>query len=95
LRREIALEASAPGAVADLAARGLGVAVLSASMAAGHGDLHAVPIDDVEIPAVLALVWRRTSSPALRALLPHCRAAFGAAPAAAAAAMPRDMPASK
>jgi DNA-binding transcriptional LysR family regulator len=77
LRREIALEASAPGAVADLAARGLGVAVLSASMAAGHDDLHAVPIDDVRIPAVLALIWRRTSSPALRALLPHLRAAFG------------------
>jgi DNA-binding transcriptional LysR family regulator len=77
LRRDIALEATAPGAVADLAARGLGVAVLSASMTAGYPDLHAVPIDGVPIPAILALVWRRTGSPALRALLPHCRAAFG------------------
>jgi hypothetical protein len=45
-------------------------------MATAYRDLHAVPIDGVEIPALLALVWRRTGSPALRALLPHCRAAF-------------------
>jgi DNA-binding transcriptional LysR family regulator len=77
LRADIALEATAPGTVADLAARGLGVAVLSASMAAGHPDLRAVPIDGVPVPALLALVWRRAGSPAVRALLPHCRAAFG------------------
>jgi DNA-binding transcriptional LysR family regulator len=83
LGREIALQATAPGAVADLAARGLGVAVLSASMAAGFRDLHAVPIGDVRIPALLALVWRPKGSPALRAMLPHCRKAFSAEPAAA------------
>jgi DNA-binding transcriptional LysR family regulator len=80
LAREIALEATAPGTVADLAARGLGVAVMSASMAAGFADLHAVPIDDVPIPALLALVWRPKGSPALRAMLPHCRTAFAAKP---------------
>ena len=77
VRPDIALQASAPGAVADLAARGLGVAVLSASMAAGHaGQLVPVPIADVETPAVLALVWTATGSAALKELLLHCRRAF-------------------
>jgi DNA-binding transcriptional LysR family regulator len=77
LRPDIALEASAPGAVADLAARGLGVAILSASMAAAHADrLAAVPIEGIAQPAVLALIWPAEPSPALRALLPHCRQAF-------------------
>jgi len=77
LRADIALQATAPGAVADLAARGLGVAVLSASMAAAYPGLRAVPIDGVDIPALLALVWRRGASPALRELLPHCQRTFG------------------
>jgi DNA-binding transcriptional LysR family regulator len=75
LRPEITLQASAPGAVADLAVRGLGVAVLSESMAAGDERLMAVVIDDIAIPAVLALVWT-TTSPALTELLVHCRKAF-------------------
>ncbi|MFJ9522250.1 LysR family transcriptional regulator [Kitasatospora sp. NPDC101801] len=75
----IALQASAADAIADLAARGLGVAVLSASMAAHYRDrLTPVGIDDVDLPALLALVWRDTSNPALRALLAHGRRAFGA-----------------
>jgi DNA-binding transcriptional LysR family regulator len=74
---EITLQASAPGAVADLAIRGLGVAVLSESMAATHvGRLKALPIDDIETPAVLALVWTTTKSPALRELLLHSRRAL-------------------
>jgi DNA-binding transcriptional LysR family regulator len=73
----IALQASAPGAVADLAIRGLGVAVLSESMAVSHhGRLTALAVDDIEIPAVLALIWMRTQSPALRELLVHCREAW-------------------
>ncbi|HEY3869660.1 MAG TPA: LysR substrate-binding domain-containing protein [Actinocrinis sp.] len=86
---DIALQASAPAAVADLAARGLGVAVLSESMAAAQRDrLDPLLIEDIEELALLALVWSagRTPSPALRALLPHCRRAFGAAAATAAAA---------
>lgn len=77
---DIVLEASAPGAVADLGSRGLGVAVLSRSMAAGFPDLIAVPIEGVEIPALLALVWRRKSSPATTAMVTQCRRAFGLRP---------------
>jgi DNA-binding transcriptional LysR family regulator len=79
----IALQASASAAVADLAAHGLGVAVLSESMAAAQQHrLDSLLIEDIEEPALLALVWTasRTPSPALRALLPHCRRAFGEAP---------------
>jgi DNA-binding transcriptional LysR family regulator len=80
---EIALVASAPDAVADLAQRGLGVAILSESMeAAQDGRLQALPIADVDIPSILALVWRPEPSPALRELLVHARAAFTPAPGA-------------
>ncbi|RFU83819.1 LysR family transcriptional regulator [Streptomyces triticagri] len=83
LRPNVALQASAPASVADLAARGLGVAVLSESMASAHRDkLHFIPLDGVDAPAVLALVWSATTSgPALRELLERCRRAFGVAPA--------------
>ncbi|HEV2639659.1 MAG TPA: LysR family transcriptional regulator [Actinocrinis sp.] len=78
LQPEIAFQASAPAAVADLAARGLGVAVLSETTAAPHAErLTALVIDDVEIRAVLALVWSRSVNPALRELLVHCREQFG------------------
>ncbi|WUH93785.1 LysR family transcriptional regulator [Streptomyces sp. NBC_00433] len=77
LHPAIALEAGAADAIAHLAARGLGVAVLSESMAAGYGGLlTARTIDGVEAPAVLALVWRTAHSPAVRELLGHCRRAF-------------------
>jgi DNA-binding transcriptional LysR family regulator len=73
----IALSATAPDAIADLAARGLGAGILSASMCAGYtaDALAAVAIDDVPVPAVLALAWRG-DGPVLRALLDRCRAAF-------------------
>ena len=74
---DIALRASAPAAVADLAIRGLGIAILTESMAANHqGRLTALGIDDVETPAVLALIWARTPNPALRELVQHSRQAF-------------------
>ncbi|MEU8815358.1 LysR family transcriptional regulator [Actinoplanes sp. NPDC048796] len=73
---DVALVASAPGTVAELASRGLGVGVLSESMAPAFPHLTAIPIDNVPIPALLALVWRRRASPALSALLPHLRRAF-------------------
>lgn len=77
LRPAIALQASAADAIADLAARGLGVAILSASMAAGHhGRLTYRTIDDVETPALLALIWKSTHGPAVRELLLHSRRAF-------------------
>jgi len=78
LRPDIALQASAPDAVADLAIRGLGVAVLSESMATDYrGRLTAVALDDVDIPAVLALVWKSPAGPALRELVQHTRRSFG------------------
>jgi DNA-binding transcriptional LysR family regulator len=77
VRLDVALEASAPAAVADLAARGLGVAILSETIAAAHADrLHAAVLDDVVTPALLALIWRPSPSPAAAAFLTHCRRAF-------------------
>ena len=81
-----ALQASAADAVADLAARGLGVAVLSASMASGHRDRLVVrSIDDLATPALLALVWRGGRSPAVRELLARCEEEFGVGRGRAAA----------
>lgn len=77
VRPVIAFEASAADAVADLAARALAVAVLSESMAARHQDrLVHRPLEDVEAHASLALVWRSTHSPAVRAFVRHGRRAF-------------------
>jgi len=77
LQPAIALQANAADAIADLAARGLGVAVLSESMAASYRDrLTARVIDDVETPALLALIWKGDHNPAVRELLVHSRRAF-------------------
>jgi DNA-binding transcriptional LysR family regulator len=76
IRPTVALQATAPGAVMDLAARGLGVAVLSASMTTEHEGLRSVAVDDVRVPAMLALVWRKGDSPVLREWLADCREAF-------------------
>ncbi|WP_314246592.1 LysR family transcriptional regulator [Streptomyces kutzneri] len=78
LQPVIALQAGAADAMADLAARGLGVAVLSESMAGSHRDRLGVRVlDDVDIPALLCLVWRAPHGPAVRELLAHGRRAFG------------------
>jgi DNA-binding transcriptional LysR family regulator len=78
----IALEASAPDAVLDLAARGLGVAVLAESMATDAADLQSFVIRDVTTPATLAFVWRPEASPATRALVGDIRRAFAETAAA-------------
>lgn len=90
LEPSIALEAGASDAMADLAVRGLGVAVLSASMAAAYSDrLTARTIEDVEIPALLSLVWRDArGGPAVRELLLRCRRAFAPAMAGGGAVAP-------
>ena len=75
----VTLEASAPRAVADLAARGLGVAVLSESTAAAHPGLRSVPLDGPAPLALLALIWRPAPGPALRELIAQCRRTFTAA----------------
>jgi DNA-binding transcriptional LysR family regulator len=77
VRPDIALQASAPGSVADLAIRGLGIGILSESMAGPyHGRLRAVPLDDVDSLAVLALIWKLTADPALHELVGHSRRSF-------------------
>jgi DNA-binding transcriptional LysR family regulator len=82
----VALQASAPDAVVDLAQRGLGLGILSESMTAAldhqRRGLARVRVTGIDIPAVLALVWKPAANPALHELLRHCRAAFGL-PAAA------------
>ena len=77
IQPDIVLQASAPGAVADLAVRGLGIAILSESMTSNYiGRLHALAVDDIETPSVLALIWTATKSPALRELLKNSRDSF-------------------
>jgi DNA-binding transcriptional LysR family regulator len=77
LQATVALEASAASVLADLAARGLGVAILSESMAAAAGDgLRAVPIEDCDTPALLALIWKPSPPAAVAELVRHCRRAF-------------------
>jgi len=77
LRPTVALQASAPDAIADLAARGLAVGILSESTAARYTPkLTALPIRDIEIPVVLALIWQSSTSPASRELVVQCQAAF-------------------
>ncbi len=75
----IAFESSDLGVVADLAAQGMGVAVLPASVAAGHPGLRGVPVEP-ETRSQLALAWRTggPSSPAGRALVAHARAVLPA-----------------
>jgi DNA-binding transcriptional LysR family regulator len=93
IRPDIALQASAPGAVADLAVRGLGIAILSESMAASHnGRLKALALDDIETPAVLALIWATTTSPALREFLLHSRRAFTGPPPGQVPAAATELP---
>ncbi|WP_084703951.1 LysR family transcriptional regulator [Phaeacidiphilus oryzae] len=66
----VALEASAADAIADLSARGLGVGLLSESMAPRYRDrLTALPITDATVPGLLVLVWRPAPPPAVRALV--------------------------
>ncbi|AQA05283.1 LysR family transcriptional regulator [Mycobacterium sp. MS1601] len=74
----VAVQASAADSIADLCARGVGIGVLSASMAQEHADrLAVVPMRGNPVPAVLAVVWRPTPSPAVAAFLPRLAAAFG------------------
>jgi DNA-binding transcriptional LysR family regulator len=77
LRPGIALQASAPSAVADLAARGLGVAIFSATMAVSYSDrLTVVPVAGVGTLSLLALVWSNAPSLALREFLRYTRESF-------------------
>lgn len=76
-RPSIAFEAGDPNVLADLAARGLGPAVLPESLARGRTDLHSVAIQP-QLRGRVALAWRADgpSSPAARAFLAAARAAL-------------------
>jgi DNA-binding transcriptional LysR family regulator len=77
VRLDVTMEASAPAAVADLAARGLGVAILSETIVAAQaGRLRGLVIEDVGTLALLALTWRPSPSPAAAEFVSHCRRAF-------------------
>ncbi|OZC88824.1 LysR family transcriptional regulator [Rhodococcus sp. 06-412-2C] len=80
LSPSIMLQASAPDAVADLAARGVGVAILSASMIETYRDrLTAVELTDSTTSALLALVWTPNPSAAPAKLVSMAKSAFGVA----------------
>ncbi|MBW4078718.1 MAG: hypothetical protein HIU84_09480 [Acidobacteria bacterium] len=73
----IVLQASARDAVADLAARGLGVAIVTESMAVVHQErLRALVIDDVVSTVGLALIWKASKGTALQVLITRSREAF-------------------
>jgi DNA-binding transcriptional LysR family regulator len=77
LRPRIAFEAGDPHVLAALAARGLGAAVLPASVAGVHaGELRTAILGDPPLRGRLSLAWRAAGavSPAARALLRHARA---------------------
>jgi DNA-binding transcriptional LysR family regulator len=74
----VACEASDPPMLAELAARGLGVALVPASVVAARpGRLRAVPVAGPQLRGRLALAWRPEGpgSPAAQALVAHARAA--------------------
>lgn len=94
-RPRIALEASNLGMVADLAARGLGVAILPESLAAARrAELHAVAITP-SLRSGLAFAWRAGSppGPAARALVARARGGLtapGARPSRSSPDRPRS-----
>lgn len=67
----IAFEASSPVLLAQLAARGLGVAIVPASIAESRDDLHPLAITRPEFRGRLGFAWRTEGpiSPAARALI--------------------------
>ena len=73
-RPRIAFEASTPLALADLAERGLGVAIVPASVPRGRDGLHALAIVP-ELRGRLVLAWRSGGpmSPAARVLVDRAR----------------------
>lgn len=70
----VAFEAATPEALADLAARGLGVAIVPRSVSRARADVHAIAILP-ELRGRLVLTWRADGpvSPAARALVDLAR----------------------
>ena len=77
IRPQIALEASDPPMLAELAARGLGVAIVPESITTARpAALHAIAITRPALRGRIELAWRAEgpSSPAARALIGDARA---------------------
>ncbi len=76
-RLRVAFEASDPRVLVHLAGRGLGVAILPASIVAAS-PLRAVPLRGPGLRSQLALAWTTgaTGGPAARALIAHARQAL-------------------
>ncbi|MFD8542835.1 LysR family transcriptional regulator [Streptomyces sp. NPDC059649] len=94
IRPRIAFEAAAPAVLAQLAARGLGVAVIPAlpPAAAAEYGLRTLPLTDPRPRGRVALAWRTAgpATPAARALLDRLRTALPVPPAAADGGPSRD-----
>lgn len=84
----IAFEAGNPEVLASLAARGLGVAVLPASLAEAYPGLRPVHLTQPALRSRLALAWREGGpvSPAARAFTRHAREFLAAKAASSASA---------
>jgi DNA-binding transcriptional LysR family regulator len=76
----IAFEAGDPNVLADLAARGLGPAILPESLARARTDLHTIALRP-QLRGRVALAWRSSgpTSPAARAFLARARDELAAA----------------
>ena len=80
-RPQIAFEATNLNVLAQLAGRGLGVAILPESVAQTHAKIiHALPISRPSLRGRLELAWNPEEpiSPAARALIAHARSRFAA-----------------
>lgn len=80
IKLRIAFEASSPDVLAQLAARGLGVAILPESTARAHREeLHAIRIVQPCLRGRIELAWRVAGplSPAARALIDHAQTTPG------------------
>ena len=74
---DVVLQASAPEAVAQLAIRDLGIALIPESLARHHGDqLLALPVRELRASAGLELIWRQSTNPAVSAFVETCRDVF-------------------
>ncbi|RSM85033.1 LysR family transcriptional regulator [Kibdelosporangium aridum] len=70
-RPRVAFEAGTPSVLADLAARGLGIAILPESLVRNRTDLHPIAVTGAELRGRLAWGWRANGplSPAARAFI--------------------------
>jgi DNA-binding transcriptional LysR family regulator len=75
---KIAFEAGDPSVLAQLAVRGLGVAILPESLGSSYPELHALAITKPRLRSRIELAWRADGpvSPAARALIDYARAAL-------------------